>query len=556
MPALKTLIALACCLFIWSQVAFGHAVLVATSPATGAVLAQTPQEITLKFNEPVRATTLRLFDPKGQALKIGVQADGNDGLRLALPGGTAEAGTYVLNWRVLSQDGHPVAGRLDYSIGTISQPPASALARPSVARDAAIWLTHWLIYLCLFAVGGAALFRVRFRSCEQGWARLPALLGLVLLLVDLALQGLDLLDVPWTALFGLAPWRVALSSAHALTLGLMALGLLAGFASLRAARAGLLWLWAAASVLLPGVALAMGGQLAETYPWVARPLVVLHVLIAMIWVGALLPLYRLLCAPVPARSDNRRRSERWPGLALNPLAWAALVALPLVLSGLALGFLQLGRVSGLLHTNYGNVLLAALILAVALFFVAVRNRWRLAAPELRESSQARARARRGLGTELILAAGLLSVVSLWHFAPPPHDQVIVREPPGPTIALENRAIRALVEMPRLDAGPWRIEVISIDGVPLNPQRVVLTLGNPGAGVAPVEHVALRQPDGRWRVDLPALSASGQWQIRVDVWVGDFRQITLQGDLTPPKGSAPPAAPGTASGPGAVPPARH
>ncbi|HEX2519136.1 MAG TPA: copper resistance CopC family protein, partial [Castellaniella sp.] len=63
---MKTLITLACCLFVWSQVAFGHAALVATSPAAGAVLGQAPQEITLRFDEPVRATTLRLFDPSGQ----------------------------------------------------------------------------------------------------------------------------------------------------------------------------------------------------------------------------------------------------------------------------------------------------------------------------------------------------------------------------------------------------------------------------------------------------------------------------------------------------------
>ncbi|WP_291773078.1 copper resistance protein CopC [Castellaniella sp.] len=539
---MKTLITLACCLFVWSQVAFGHAVLVATSPAAGAVLAQAPQEIVLRFDEPIQATTLRLFDPSGHVLNIGVQADENNGLRLALPRSTAGAGTYVLNWRVLSRDGHPVRGLLEYSIGTISQPPASVLAQTSVARDAAIWLTRWLIYLCLFAVGGAALFHIRFRNCEQGWVRLPAILGLVLLLVDLALWGMELLDVPWTALFGMAPWRVALSSAHALTLGLMALGFLAGLVSLRVTRTGLLWLWALASVLLPGVALAVGGQVAGAYSWVARPLVVLHVLIAMIWVGTLLPLYRLLHAQVPARPDARRPSERWPGLALNPFAWVLLVALPLILSGLVLGFLRLGRVSGLLHTNYGNVLLATLILAVVLFFVAVRNRWRLAAPELRESFQARARARRGLGTELILAAGLLSVVSLWHFAPPPHDQAVVNEPSGPIVALENRAVRALVELPRLAAGPWRIEVISIDGVPLNPQRVVLTLGNPGAGVEPVEYVALRQPDGRWRVDLPALSAAGQWHVQVDVWVGDFKQVTLQGTVTLPKGPAPLGAP--------------
>ncbi|HEX7388434.1 MAG TPA: copper resistance protein CopC [Castellaniella sp.] len=540
---MKSLIALACCLFIWSQAAFGHAVLVASSPASGAVLSQASQDITLQFNEPVRVTSVRLFDPEGRALATAIRPVGKDGLQLTLPAGTTTAGTYLLSWRVLSADGHPVAGRLEYSVGIITQVPSGALSHTTLARSVAIWFTHWLLYLCVFAVAGAALFRLRRRDSSQDWVRPVAFVGLLLLIVDLALQGMDLLDVPWTALWHMAPWETALSSAHAWTLGLVAIGLLAGLAALDATRPAWLVGGALASALLPSVALAMGAQVAVPHAWAARPLLALHVLIAMIWVGALVPLYRRL-QPLgqPGQAASRRHGAPESRFGLSAPAWLLLVALPLVVTGLALAILQLGRWQDLWQTDFGSVLLMVMVLAAVLLFVAVRNRVRLAACGPNKPLSVRTRVRRSLGTEIILSIGILSVVSLWHFAPPSHESVVAHEPQGPVFALENQTARALIELPLQGAGAWRIQVISIDGEPLDIQQVVLTLGNPEAGIAPEEHEALRQPDGRWRVDLPALTAAGPWQVTVMARVGVFRQITLQRDLVLPKPVVPATAP--------------
>jgi len=267
-------------------------------------------------------------------------------------------------------------------------------------------------------------------------------------------------------------------------------------------------------------------------------------LLAMAWVGTLIPLYRLLRERTPSPVGGGRRHTGQGGGASSPFAWVLFVALPLLLSGVALAILQLDRVADLWRTDYGSIVLATLVVAAVLLFVALRNRWRLAGPAAKDSSQARSRARHGLGTELILAVGLLSVVSLWRFAPPPRNHVAASAPHGPVIDLEDRTVRALIELPPQGAaGPWRIQPISIDGLPLEPQRVTLTLGNPQAGLDPIQYAAQRQPDGRWRVDPPALAVGGQWHIQVDVWVGDFRQITLQGDLTLPKPQAPAAVAG-------------
>jgi copper transport protein len=447
LSVLKTLIALACCLFVWSQAAFGH--VVPDAPVSGA-----------------------------------------------------------------------------------------ALAQASAAHAVIVWLARWLTYLCLFLVGGAALFCARRPDSEPGRARPLVLLGLILLLADLGLHGLGLLGAPWRALSGWAPWKAALSSPYALALALMALALLGGWAALSRPGRRSPWPWAAASALLPGIAVAVSVPTGAAAPWVARPLVALHVWVALAWVGALVPLYRM----AHPQTASGRSGGQPPGR-VHPLAWALGVAVPIVLSGLALAFLRLRHWTDLLHTDEGSVLLGTLVLAAVLLVVALRNRWRLAASGPRDSVQAQARLRRGLGTEIILAVGALSVAALWHVTPPTAGRVAVDEPHGPVIALENREVRALVALPAPGAAVWCIQVISIDGATLDPQRVTLTLGDPSAGVDPEEHAAQRQPDGRWRVDLPVPPEGGQWHVRVDVWVGDFNQITLQRDLALPRRPEPAPAAG-------------
>ena len=81
--------------------AFGHAELIATEPADGAVVTAAPENVAVVFNEPVSPVVIRLFDPSGHgAMLADVKQDGSR-LTVALPRGAGE-GTYVVSWRVVS----------------------------------------------------------------------------------------------------------------------------------------------------------------------------------------------------------------------------------------------------------------------------------------------------------------------------------------------------------------------------------------------------------------------------------------------------------------------
>ena len=119
--------------------AAAHASLVETDPAEGQVLAESPGEARLTFDETVSvaASGVQVFDAQGEAVTS--EAATRDAvLTVDLPDTLAE-GTYVVSWRVVSADGHPVAGALTFSVGqpsaVVKKPPTSQEAADGTVRD-------------------------------------------------------------------------------------------------------------------------------------------------------------------------------------------------------------------------------------------------------------------------------------------------------------------------------------------------------------------------------------------------------------------------------------
>src|SRR5690242_6540208 len=153
-------LALAACLVAIAGPAAAHATLVESVPADGAVVPAAPQAVTLRFNEPVRPIAVRLLDGQGRSLIAAedVAAEGAM-LRLTLPAGLS-AGTYLVSYRVISLDSHPVGGSFTFSIGARSAaPPApvdAAASDPGWLAAAAI--DRVLFYAGLIIAAGGALF--------------------------------------------------------------------------------------------------------------------------------------------------------------------------------------------------------------------------------------------------------------------------------------------------------------------------------------------------------------------------------------------------------------
>jgi copper resistance protein C len=101
------------------SVAWGHAVLVRSSPANRAVVAQAPSRVQLWFNERIEPAYARLTVVDAQDLPIdsGEVIVGPEDPRLLSVGLPAlEPGRYTARYRVLSVDGHIVEGEVSFTL--------------------------------------------------------------------------------------------------------------------------------------------------------------------------------------------------------------------------------------------------------------------------------------------------------------------------------------------------------------------------------------------------------------------------------------------------------
>ncbi len=344
--------------------ALAHAALLSTDPEDGTVLPRAPQTVTLTFSERVGTSlgAVRVIDPTGERVDDGqpVRSDAGRKVTVALPD-AGEQGTYVLTWRVVSEDSHPVSGVSTFSVGRESEPAAAVEAGGD--GPAKRWLTaaRALGYLGLLGlVGTAALLllvwpqgrsrRAVRRVAATAWALATAGSVAGLLLQGPTAAGLG----PSSARDGellSAVLGTQYGKAHAVRLVLLLLagaGLLALLRSTRAA--GRRSLAAAGLLAVPLVVTwpLSGHAGAGTMRWLAVPVDALHLLAVGAWTGGLT---LLLVGLLRTGDETQMRSAlpRW-----SRLATVAVVVM--VATGLFASWREVRGLAPLTETTYGRLL--------------------------------------------------------------------------------------------------------------------------------------------------------------------------------------------------------
>ena len=156
--------------------ATAHNTLVSSKPAEQETMAATPGSVVLTFTEPVLGMGARVVvtGPGGEVQQGPprmVDTTVTQDLR-----GDAAAGSYTVDWRVTSADGHPISGRYTFSsrapgAGQPDPPPAEAsppAAGPGSGVQGWLWITGGLGALALVT---ALLTRGRRRRPAGAQAR-------------------------------------------------------------------------------------------------------------------------------------------------------------------------------------------------------------------------------------------------------------------------------------------------------------------------------------------------------------------------------------------------
>jgi copper transport protein len=526
--------AAACALFVVGPAgpAAAHATLVGSDPAEGAVLAAAPEEAVLTFDETVSLPPdgVQVFDAEGEPVDASAAARDAE-VTVDLPDEMPE-GTYVVAWRVVSADGHPVAGSLAFSVGR----PSLTVRAPAVPEPGAGGVTgtlsglHGLGYLGLFLAAGPALFatlllppgvrldvaRARLRRLVRGAAGVAALAAVVALPVTVAYQqgtGLSAFLEPatWTDVSG-AELAVLLT----LTSGLALVAVLLGDTP----PAGRTRLAVLAGAGLAVVSPALAGHSRAYEP--QAPVIaldVLHVLAGSVWLGGLVG----LALTLPALA-GRGRSAVEVLARFSTTAAGVLVAL--LATGSLLAWRILGSWEALFGTTYGRLLLAKATVVGIAVAIAAWNRFVLL-PRTRATAghgdrrAAAVRIGRVVGVEAACLVGTILLTGfLVNTSPRDAAPVVPDGRTGVQVAGLGE-VRVLAVMTPREVGRNTILLQLQDGSgePFEPAR--LPEVSVGSGSVDLGKVAVTSFDtGTYRVDL-VLPAGGQWEVRVGLRTSRF-----------------------------------
>jgi methionine-rich copper-binding protein CopC len=133
---LVTVLLLACAALGIAPPAQAHNVLISSDPKDGATLSAPPQQITLVFDQPARQgyAQIGVTGADGSAWADGAATVAAERVTVKVKPLTAD-GAYVIGYRILSADGHPVTGKIDFTLAA-GGAPAAALQETGVGTDA------------------------------------------------------------------------------------------------------------------------------------------------------------------------------------------------------------------------------------------------------------------------------------------------------------------------------------------------------------------------------------------------------------------------------------
>jgi copper transport protein len=536
--------------------ACAHAYLVKTVPAASVILEAPPQNIQLTYDEAVepRLAIISVTDADGHQETTGpVHRSPADPDTLVVPlRSHLPEGWYLIFWRAISVDGHPVEGAFTYAVGP-SPGPAPQFRVPNISATAVtpqLLIARWVMFVAVMAAVGLFVMRVltarplvrdvkavSLRSLSVAFtvAAVVALIAIPVYL-DFSTANDTLRSV--FDLSALVPlFRVT-------AFGRAIVDLEVCFALFCVAAGIALWvdrperprrsiaelislcgalLAAAAVLIVPGAA----GHAAQTSP---RGLTLLfdwlHMVSGSVWLGGLAGLL-VLWFSVSARERVAALSVCVPRF--SNLAVASVVVLGA--SGVGEAINHMPAVNALWETSYGQaILVKAGLLGGALLIASgnlLRSRPRLIAARRRpEVGDSAARLLRGLVSgELLIVVGVVFAAAVLSSLPPPppafalENSAIAKVGPGrvaDTVSHAGYMLQVLVS-PNKAAAPDSFALrITKGGRPVHGANVTLLFNHLEMEMPTQEYQLTETQPGIYSRAAPALVMVGRWGLTFQV----------------------------------------
>jgi copper transport protein len=550
-----TLVALLVAALALPAAAWAHAALLRTVPSASGTVNSPPAQVSLTYSEAVepKFAIVSVTDAAGAQQTTGPpRRSASDADTLQVPLKRVPEGWYLVYWRVISVDGHPVRGAFTFAVGP-NAGPAPEFVIPSISETAAtpsLLIARWVVFLSVMGAVGLFVLRVlvaRPLVSRVSETRLRAVSAAFFVAAGLALIAtpvyVDLATAKFAlrsafdvgALFplmhGSAFGRGYLDLELCLALFVLAAGIafwldrpersrrsVAGLLSLIGAT-----LAAAATLLVPSLA----GHAAQTAPrGLSLALDWLHLLAGSIWIGGLAGLL-VLWTSLPV-------TRRVAGLIVcvprfSNVAFLSVMAL--IGSGIGSALLHLPTLGSLWQTSYGQALVVKIgLLLTAMLLASVnlaRTKPRLQAAQTRAElgTPAAALLRRLVGGEALLIAGAIFAAAVLSSLAPPSKylsragQASARVGPGPvtSIVSKNGYRFEFHVRPNKAAVPNSFAVrITRDGQPVRGADVTTTFAMLDMEMGQQAYHFAETAPGVYEHSAPALVMAGHWALSFEI----------------------------------------
>lgn len=518
-----------------------HAVLQSTSPADRAALEAAPAAVTLEFNEAVSAPlgAVRAFDGTGERVDLG-DLDVQDGvLTLGLRPDLGD-GSYVVTYRVLSSDAHPITGAFTFVVGDASQATDDTVAGLLGSGDDRTWdvvggAARGFAYTGALLAAGLGVFLVAAHDGGSESARLRRVLragaaaGAAGMLVAIPVSaarvtGVGLGAITEEGVLGEVLQDGVWQSTAVVLAGLAALVIVprAGSARAPARRA-----FSLVGAIAATAGFALAGHTTTADPrWVVTVSDAVHAAAGAVWFGGLVGLAVVL------RTRRGDAAATAAGVVGRFSSIAAVALLAVAACGVLVGWREVRTIDALTSTTYGRVLLVKVGLVGVVAALGGWNRARLVPAMTNAPRAAAERLHRAVRVEAGVLVAAIAITAALVNVTPAATAAGIGGIFSDTVALGDGSVNVVVDPNRAGANEIHLYVFDAAGRVSNAafDEITLRLSLPAAEIGPLERTPFLAGPGHFQLDGSDLSISGDWTIEVVARVDTFDQLTATVDV--------------------------
>lgn len=521
-------------LLLFPSISSAHAYIKKSTPYENEVIGKAPDKVTILFDEPIQKVfnSIQVFDSLGNRVdkkngRINPKQPAilEAGLEKNLPDGT-----YRIEWKVISDDGHPVQGVIPFQIGTASSQQNQTVIHDQTkgyVPQADLIIIRWVQYISnagfiglffflLIVLPKEAAQMVSARKSIVKLIRFSFFLLSLSILLSLPLQATIETGSSWGSVFTIQKLQDVMVNTvfgHNWLIQIAILIILAITMIMLKADRGI-WLYCLSFSL--GLGLLMTKALtshaaSSTNKFFAVSLDFVHLLAASIWIGCLVGMVALL--PMSRKNETK---PIYIEIIRRFWKWGIILVLLLAMTGIIGSLAYFPNLSSLFHTDYGKVLCSKVILFIIMLLFAAVN-----------FLKGRRKKENGLSFSLWgeLAVGAIVLVLSVILTNLP----TAMSSPGPfnqTKTVNHRNIITLKVMPNvIGENSFEVTLKTKQGEPMsNLDQVTLTFKSLEMNMGSNSVILKKIAPGKYRDKGMSFNMAGRWNVHVHGLTKDLENI--------------------------------